>query len=68
MYAHLVVGLDLVDLFKPISRMPNTKTILAKTVENYIQQMGIDAIKRVHSIAIGVSFSPIFLLLFIYYY
>ncbi len=36
--------------------MSNTKTILAEAVKNYIQQMGSDAIKHVHTIDIKVNF------------
>jgi len=52
----MIIDLALTDLFKVISRMPNTKTILAEVVKNYIEQMGINAIKHIHTIAIKVSF------------
>jgi hypothetical protein len=49
----MIIDLDLTDLFKVISRMPNTKTILAEVVKNYIEQMGMNTI---NTIAIKVSF------------
>ncbi len=52
----MIINLDLTDLFKPISRMSNTKTILSEVVKNHIQQIGINTIKQVHTIAINVSF------------
>jgi hypothetical protein len=49
----------MVDLFKLTNQMPNTKAIFVTTMENYIQQMGVDAIKHVHTTAINVNFNSI---------
>ncbi len=53
----MIINLDLMDWFKIISRMTNTKTMLAEIVKNYIQQIGINAINNVHTIAIKVNFN-----------
>jgi hypothetical protein len=48
--------------------MPITKTILAKAIQKYIQEMGSDEIKHVHTIIIKVSSNSLNLLPIIYEY
>lgn len=48
--------IDLALLFKLVSRVPNATVDLKRIVEEHIRQMGIDAIERVSSTALNVSF------------
>jgi hypothetical protein len=67
-HIYLIVDLDLVDLFKLIRRLPTAKIIVVKFVQNYIQQMGADAIEHAHTVALKVSCNSISLLLNKYLY
>jgi hypothetical protein len=52
----IVFCIDLILLFKLISRVPNATNRLREIVENHIYEMGINALELVCETAINVSF------------